>query len=180
MSGGMKALLFVSLAVNLLIVGAVAGGLFAGLHLARGGPAAALGERIPGPRAFMAALPGEVRAQLRDDLIQGGTETREARAAARQARVAVFEAMGAEPYDSERVRQAFAHQREADTAVAAAFHDRVAGSFARLTPEQRHAALDALRNAQAQNRPGAAGQGGPIRERLRERWQQRRQQQPPH
>ncbi len=161
MSFPLRTLLFISLAANLLIIGAVVGAKFAGVRLERGPPPANVVERLPGPRAFMEALPPETRAKLRDDFIESAQQTRELRQAARQARIDAFQAARTEPYDAERVRQAFARMREADQAVAAGFQDRVAQSFATLTPEERARALDALRDAQ----PGPRGAGGPFRQR---------------
>jgi uncharacterized membrane protein len=148
MSFPFRTLMFVSLAANLLIAGAVIGGSAAGLRLERAPTRNAVVERLPGPRAFMQALAPDAREKMRAELTQAVPETRQAREAARQARIDVYNAVRQEPYDPERVRAAFAHMREADAAVLAIFHDHVARAFAQLTPDQRSAALDALRNAQ--------------------------------
>lgn len=148
MSFPFRTIMFVSLAANLLIAGAVIGGSAAGLRLERAPTRNAVVERMPGPRAFMQALAPDAREKMRAELTQAVPETRQAREAARQARIDVYNAVRQEPYDPERVRAAFAHMREADAAVLAIFHDHVARAFAQLTPDQRSAALDALRNAQ--------------------------------
>lgn len=182
-----RTLLFVSLAVNLLVIGAVAGAYGAGVRLQRQN-AEAVVERMPGPRAFLAALPPETRAKLRPHLVESWTQTRDARATALQARRDAFAAAAAEPYDAPRVRAAFARLREADQAAIGVFQDNVVEAFATLTPEERAAALDALRTAAPARRDmiapraerlreeGVNGDGATTpRERLRERWRERRQ-----
>ena len=195
MSFPFRTIMFASLAANLLIVGAVVGGSAAGLRVVRAPEHNAVIERMPGPRAFMLALPPEAREKLRTELTAAVPETREARATARQARVDVYAAARQEPYDPDRVRAAFAHMRESDQAVLAIFHDHVARAFAQLTPDQRRTALDALRNAQPapaqpqqQQQPAQPGlqpldqsstssdAAHPFRERMRERRAERLQQ----
>jgi uncharacterized membrane protein len=166
MSFPFRTVMFVSLAVNLLIAGAAIGGSAAGLRLERAPVRNAVVERMPGPRAFMLALPPEAREKMRAELTQAVPETRQAREAARQSRVDVYNAVRQEPYDAERVRAAFAHMRQADAQVLAIFHDHAARAFAELTPDQRAQALDALRHAQPQaqqtqtQQQGLDGQGG--------------------
>jgi uncharacterized membrane protein len=162
---------------------------------------AAVVERMPGPRAFLRALPPETRAIMRRELADSWGESREARRAAIQARREAFAAVATEPYDAPRVRAAFARLRAADQAAIAVFHDNVADAFGRLTPERRREALEALRRAAPASRQDAAapidGNAAPgqalaperqtlqeQRQQRRERWRQRReerrqQQQPP-
>jgi uncharacterized membrane protein len=179
--------LFVSLAVNLVVISAAIGALATGARLAR--PAdREEAPRLAGQRAFMQALPPETRRALRREVGRELMAMREERAAARAARMQVFEAARAEPYDAEQVRAAFAAMREADGAVIAGFHGALAEGFARLSAEQRATALDALargrgNEAQADGgdgapeaEPGAAAAPEERRERLRERWRERREQ----
>src|SRR5690349_20998547 len=112
-----RTLLFISFAVNLLVVGAAAGAYFGGARLERATPGAPM-ERLPGPRAFMAALPPETRNKIQEDFIASLAQTRPLRATARQAHIDAFEAVRTEPYDAERVRAAFSRMRIADSAVA--------------------------------------------------------------
>jgi uncharacterized membrane protein len=195
-----RTLLFISLALNLLIVGALAGAWGAGVRFQREANTAAVVERFPGPRAFLRALPPETRAIMRQELAESWTESRETRQAAVQARRDAFAAVSQEPYDAERARAAFERLRAADQAAIAVFHDKVIEAFGELTPEQRREALEALRDAA----PAARQNGiGPVeegaapaalspeqrqtmqerREERRERWRQRREertrQQPP-
>jgi uncharacterized membrane protein len=180
-----RTLLFVSAALNMLAVGAVAGAVGAGVRFERETPAAVV-DRMPGPRAFMAALPPETRTKMRGELADSWQQTREARRAARQARRDAFEAAAVEPYDAERVRSALARLRAADQAAIGVFHDNIAGAFARLSPEERRQAMAALRRAPPATRSnvapaedganeGAIEDRGTFREKMRERRRERRE-----
>ena len=180
-----RTLLFVSVALNLLAVGAIAGGLAAGVRLQREAPEAAV-ARMPGARAFMAALPPETRAKVRTELADSWVQSREQRRAAVQARRDAFDAAAAEPYDVARVRAAFARLRATDQAAIGVFHDNVVEAFATLTPQERREALDALRratparranvapDAEQANGVAPAGQREINRETIRERIRERR------
>lgn len=190
-----RTLLFISVAFNLLIVGAVAGAFGAGVRLQRENPEAVV-DRLPGVRAFMAALPPEARVKVRQELVASWQESRDLRRAAGQARRDAFAAAAAEPYDVARVRAAFARLREADQAAIGVFHDNVADAFGAMTPEERRSALEALRTAAPARReaivaPGteegvaaSAGERPALermtpqerRERFRERMRERREQ----
>ena len=194
-----RTLLFVSVALNLLVVGAVAGAWSAGVRLEREADNGAIVERFPGPRAFLQALPQQTRAVMREQLAAGWDDSREKRRAAQQARRDAFAAAAQEPYDAARVRAAFANLRAADQAAIGVFHDNVADALGQLTPEQRREALAALRTAApAVRRDGVApatdGAARPAlnperredmqerRQERRERWRQRREErlrQPP-
>ncbi|MBX3430770.1 MAG: periplasmic heavy metal sensor [Hyphomonadaceae bacterium] len=187
-----RTLLFVSLALNLLVVGAVAGAWGAGVRIQRDASQGAIVERLPGPRAFLRALPSETRAVMRQELVSSWQDSRETREAAMQARREAFAAMAAEPYDAARVRAAFERLRAADQAAIAVFHNNVIEAFGELTPEQRREALQALRDAAPATRNGAAPteeSAAPAvltpeqretlqqrRDERRERWRQRREE----
>lgn len=191
-----RTLLFVSLAFNLLVIGAAAGAFGAGVRLERQSPQAIV-DRMPGQRAFMAALPPATRAKVRTELVHSMTQSRELRAQASQARRDAFAAAATEPYDVERVRAAFARLRAADQAAIGVFHDNIATAFATLTPAERAEALQALRAAPPVRRQAVApgrrldrAQLPPSPERraarrehwrevMRERREQRQQGQPP-
>lgn len=189
-----RTLLFVSVALNLLVIGAVAGAFGAGVRLQREASETVV-ARMPGPRGFLRALPPETRRIMRRELADSWTESRDLRRAAAEARRQAFIAAASEPYDSERVRAAFARLRQADQAAIAVFHDNVIDAFARLTPEQRREALEALRTAAPARRQNVAPQedasegAAPaaqeesqqtrrqkMREMLRERRRERREQ----
>jgi uncharacterized membrane protein len=184
-----RALLFVSAALNLLVVGAVAGAYGAGVRRERQSAQAVVARR-PGPRAFMAALPPPTRAKMRQELAASWERSRELRHAAVEARRDAFATAASEPYDATRVKAAFARLRAADQAAIGVFHDNVADAFARLTPAERREALDALRRATpaarariapANDAAAAPGQSADDRhltprEQRRERWLERRRQ----
>lgn len=153
-----RTLLFLSVALNLLIIGAVAGAWGAGVRVQREIGDAVV-ARMPGPRAFLSALPPETREIMRRELADSWTESRELRRAALQARRDAFAAASTEPYDIERVRPAFARLREADQRAIAVFHDNVVEAFARLTPEQRREAMEALARAAPARRQNIAPEG---------------------
>jgi uncharacterized membrane protein len=182
-----RTLLFISLALNLLTIGAALGAWGAGVRLERSSGGAMV-ERLPGPRGFIAAMPPETRAEMRREVMQSWARSRELRRAAAEARREAFAAAAEEPYDAERVRAAFARVRAADQDAVGVFHDNVVEAFGRLTPEQRRAALQSLREAAPARRQSAAPEdmqgAGPETEQapppadertLRERRQQRRE-----
>lgn len=188
-----RTVLFMSLALNLLIIGGVAGAWGAGVRIQREAETRAVVERMPGPRAFLRALPPETRALMRDELAETWGESREARQAAIQARRDAFAAAATEPYDVARVRAAFQRLRAADQAAIAVFHDELVEAFGAMSPEQRREALVALRNAAPARREGGVFDGDRAvreerlspeqrqtmqerREERRERWRARREQ----
>jgi uncharacterized membrane protein len=185
-----RTLLFVSAAFNLLIAGAAIGAYSAGVRVERRAPEAVV-DRLPGPRAFVASLPEDVRQDVRADLVESWTQSRDLRRTAAQARREAFQTAATEPYNVERVRAAFARMRAADQAALAIYHDNMAQVFGQMTPEQRRNALAALARAAPARRqtvapgeaapadgsaPGAASPpDGAPRERLQERRQLRRE-----
>lgn len=192
-----RTLLFISVALNLLVVGALAGAWTAGVRVARDTSDTAAVARLAGPRAFLRALPPETRAIMREELGDSWTQTRDAREAAAQARREAFEAAAEEPYDGSRVRSAFGRVRAADQAVVGVFQNDVIEAFADLTPQQRREVLSALRDAAPARRERASASGEApgedatapeqvspeqrqdIQERRqerRERWRERRQE----
>jgi uncharacterized membrane protein len=174
-----RTLLFISVAFNLLVVGAIAGGYGAGVRIQREAPEAAV-TRMPGARAFIGAMPSEeARTKMRGELADSWVESRTARSAAGQARREAFDAAAAEPYDVERVRAAFARLREADQAAIGVIHDDVVEAFGRMTPAERRAAIDALRSVPPARRARLAPAGEQAGEEAapaRERWQERREE----
>lgn len=183
-----RTICFVSLALNLLVIGGIGGALGAGARLQREEPDAAVVARIPGVRAFIAAVPPEARPQLRQQLGESWRETRDLRRAALDARRESFAAVAAEPYDADRVRAAFAGMRAADQAVVGVFHENMTSFLGELTVEQRTDVLERLRSAPPAARDSLApvmdGEAAPgeralspeQRENLRERFRERRQE----
>jgi uncharacterized membrane protein len=188
-----RTLLFLSVALNLLVIGIGAGAWLSGARVEREASNAAVVERLPGPRAFLRALPPETRAVMREKLAESWQTSREARQTATQARRDAFAAVAQEPYDAARVRAAFERLRGADQAAIAIFHDDVVEALGELTPEQRRQALEALRRAAPASRQvgiapvddtAAPARRSPEqreavqerREERRERWRQRREE----
>lgn len=166
-----RTLLFVSGALNLLVVGAVAGALAAGVRIERGGPGSAPPQMPGAPRVIVAALPPELRQRIGDEVAQSYQASADQRRAAADARRAAYEAATAEPYDVVRVRAAFARMREADQAAVAVFHDSFAQSLATLSPQERRAAMDAIRLNAVQR----FQERRERREERMERWRERRE-----
>ncbi len=185
-----RTLFFVSLAVNLLVLGAIGGALGSGARLQREEAPEAVVARIPGVRAFIAAVPPETRPQLRRELGESWRETRDLRRAALEARRDAIAASEAEPYDIERARAAFAAMRSADQAVVGVFHENMAQFLATLSVEQRRDVMQRLRQAPPATRqslaPVVEEQEGAVapepaltpeqRQNLRERLRERRQE----
>lgn len=184
--------LFISLALNLIIVSTAVGAYFAGARLQRPAAEPAQAEeapQAPGARAFMLALPPDARRAVRERLLQNVGAMRAEREASVQARLRVYEVARQEPYNAEAVKQAFAAMRAADAALVTHFHNDVADALTGLDPDDRRAALDAARafagpgaTVRDGAAPGAAlrnGEQRPLqdaaerRRERRERWRQR-------
>jgi len=145
--------LFLSLALNLVVISAVVGAVASGARLERPlQQAPAAGPAAVTPRAFMQALPPESRRIMRRALTGAAVDLREQRAAARAARLELYEASRAEPYDVERVRAAFAATRAADAAIISRLHDTVADALGRIDAEDRRVAVDAMAERASQRR----------------------------
>jgi uncharacterized membrane protein len=197
MSFPWRTALFVSLALNLVLISAAVGAFASGARLERPAEStveAPMPPRLAGQRAFMMALPPDVRAALRRELAGEVIGMREQRAAARQARLDLFEAARAEPYDPARVRNGFAAVRAADGAVLEGFHDALADALGRIDTADRATALDALGRAAApgpDTQRAAPADDAPLtpeaieqrrqerRERFREKLRERREQAAP-
>ena len=147
-----RTLLFISVAINLLIVGVAVGAYGAGLRFERQGA----GAPFAGPRSLLAALPQDARAKVRSQLEQTWAQTRALRQQAGQARRDAFDAAAVEPFDPARVRAAFARVRAADAASFGAFHDNMIAALAQMTPDERRRAIDAMREAIPMHRQAAA------------------------
>ena len=185
-----RTLFFVSLALNILVIGAIGGAIGAGARLQRQEPDEAVVARIPGVRAFIEAVPPEVQPELRSQLGESWGETRALRRAALEARRAAFAATTAEPYNLATARAAFADMRVADQAVVEVFHENMAQFLAELPSEQRRDVMARLRRAppatrerlapavdgESEARPGERALTPEQRQNLRERWRERREE----
>lgn len=147
--------LFVSLALNVLLIGAIVGWRLERLSAREAEP--------PARGAFMASLTPQERAELRRTLRAAFFETREERHAARRERAALMELATAETYDAAAVREALRRTRAAEMTLLSRIDDAVVAALAELPPEQRRAAVEAI----VRERAAAA------RRILDRRWQER-------
>lgn len=133
----MVALLVASLALNLLVVGAVAGSFWAFRHggfWAGGGFAGSM-------LGYVSTLPTERRREI---WRQAGDERRSLRAyrhAVREARTEAIRAIGAEPFDRERFRAAMRRVHEAETQARAGAEPLFTAIPALMTPAERQGFL---------------------------------------
>lgn len=156
---GVRTALFVSLAVNLLLVGVVGGAALSNLRHDRAAAQQQV-ERAPNVRALLDTLPPERAQAVRDTVVKTFREGRASRIAARQARMDVYRLAGADAYDVVAVKAAFARMRSADATVAAQFQDAVADAMAGMTVEERRAVLREL----VQRRAGGQGRRPLLRD----------------
>lgn len=186
MSFPWRTALLVSAGLNLLLIGGAAGAYVSGVRLQRPEAPQATVERMPGPRAFIQALPEPTRTKVREDLASSWVESRQRREAAVQARRDAFAVMATEPYNAANVKAAFARLRQSDQDAIAVFHDNIADVLATLSPEERREAMEALRRATPARRDAVMprGEGSGVerpmltpeeRAERRERWRERRQ-----
>lgn len=160
--------LFASLAVNLLLVGLIGGAAIGGVRMSRDLALERGAQDAFRPGAFLRDLEPQTRRAVMRDLARMFRETRDERAAQRAAREEVIAAAVAEPYDPERLREAFAQMRAANAAVQEPWHGAVADSMTRLSAEERRdlvervsrgavaARLRALRNGATREEPSSA------------------------
>lgn len=142
-----RAITIVSLAVNLLIVGAAVG--FFMSRFPRGGPDFRGGP--PMQERGLRSLPENERRDLARALTGAWESAGDLRRAARDAREGARAVVAKEPYDEAAVRKALADMRAADSAVLAHYQDALAASLSTLSAEQRALAF------RAANRGGAIG-----------------------
>jgi uncharacterized membrane protein len=141
-----KTLLFVSAALNVLIVGAVIGVGVSGARLQRPVPPSEADMTV-GTKAFMGALPPEKAPEIRQKLTKAWTENGTERTAARDARQDLFALVSKDEFDEPAIRAALAKVRAADEALTAKNQDAVIDVLKDLQPRQRAAALRAILRA---------------------------------
>lgn len=149
--------LFVSLAVNLLLVGLIVGANLGEVRQQRDRAAMAVG-RMPNMRVVLDALPPERADDVRTKVVDTWRQAKEERRGARQARIELMKTVGAQTYDANAVRAGFARVRDADARVAARFHDVVTDAMQEMTPAERREMLRRLAQRRAdirRLRPGA-------------------------
>jgi uncharacterized membrane protein len=137
-----KALLVASLALNLLIGGAVATRL-----MIKDRP-----DRITGanytqliPRSFFAEMPRERRRELLDILKKYRDEFRTGREASKQIAVKLADAIDVEPYDIEKAKLVVKEFADQNGKLVSRGGDAVIDVLAVLTPEERKSLANVIR-----------------------------------
>lgn len=129
--------LIASLALNLLLVGLMLGGIWRLRHFGPPG----LGGDI-GLMGFVHKLPSERQGGIRDQLQAERKNLRPIRLEAREAWSSANALLTAEPFDKDKFKAAMAKSRE----ITAKFEDQVSGvlaeTAAKLTPEERKSLQD--------------------------------------
>jgi uncharacterized membrane protein len=129
--------LAVSVALNLLIVGLVAGAML------RGGPPDRMVRDLDfGP--FTEALTSEDRDALRRDFIRQAPDLRDMRRQMRDDFRSVLAALRADPFDVEALRDVVANQGDRMAARLALGQDLILARIAAMTPAERAAFADRL------------------------------------
>lgn len=127
-------LLLVSLAVNLVVAGSVAGAVWR--HRS---PPSWSTSVVPNLLGFAGTLPAERRRQLWQDTAEERGHIRPFRRAVRAAREETMKALLAEPFDRQRFLAAQARQAEAENHARDVVRDLYVKIAERLTPEERRA-----------------------------------------
>jgi uncharacterized membrane protein len=132
--GWMKYLLIASLALNLLIIGVVAGRMMAWRH---GYGPRDMGEF--GLMRFSHTLSSEQRDTVHDMIKDGRVRAKPLRENVREARKAFVDAIASETFDKATVDAAAQRLSEAEKALRAARLDIFSATASKLTPDERKA-----------------------------------------
>jgi len=144
---GLRVALMLSVMLNLLVVGVLAGGALRGPH---GGPPGLPGQ--PDIRALWRALPAEARADLRDMGRERGfpgermprPSREERRARADEINAGILAALRAEPFDAAAFSRLIDGDREALARRLDAAREAFAAEVAALSPAERQAMAERL------------------------------------
>jgi uncharacterized membrane protein len=157
-------LLFVSLAVNLFVLGAFAG---VALTRFRPPPPQHFGQGRPGLAAAAAALTPEQREAwrqaLRNQAQDSAPKLRESRMVRRQA----WEGLGAEPLDAATIRADLSRSRQLEQEAREAMDERMVAFAATLSPQERTAFGKAVAQRPGMGGPGMGGGGRGGRDGMR-------------
>lgn len=137
--------LFVSLALNLFLVGAVAGGFVVGHRIRGGGDDRPPAGRGP-PQLWRAAdvLPPEQARAYREALRDQGRAARVELHTVRAARLEAWRALGQEPFDAKAAKARLAGIRAEEAAARGRIEDRVVDFAGGLSPAERAALAQGL------------------------------------
>lgn len=132
MRPGLRALLIGSLALNLLVVGVIGGGMIAGrgMPLPFGGPDMNIGP-------FAAALDGRDRDIIRDELRRRVDTQRLRRGDRTETMNEFLAALRADPFDPAPIEQIFLDQRAQATAALTAGQEVLLDRITEMTPQGR-------------------------------------------
>jgi uncharacterized membrane protein len=158
----LRTLLFVSVAINLVVIGAAIGVAVSGARLHRGVAPPGVG---PGPRAFMGALPPEKVEEIRQRLTAAWQANAPERDAARAARLEVFRLVSQDKFDEPGVRAAMAQVRAADARLTEKNQDALIVVLKDLDPRQRVVALGAILRGRGGHAFGEGRHGHGMRDR---------------
>lgn len=153
--------LFISLAVNLFLVGGVVGGLVVGQRLRPDRPPMA---RMNQPVwAAAQALSPEQSKAYRTMLRSEGMEARTAMRQAREERTQAWRTLGAEPFDPAVTKQRLAQVRSREAETRGQIDGRIVDFAAGLTPADRQKLAKALAEPPARDRTERRRSGSPPR-----------------
>jgi len=151
--------LFVSLAVNLFLVGGVIGGLVVGQRLRPDRPPMA---RMNQPVWAAAQVLGPEQARAYRTMLRGeGMEARTVMRQTREARAQAWRTLGAEPFDPATTKQRLAEIRAREADTRGEIDGRIVDFAGGLAPAERQKLATALaepprmRHPQGPERPGA-------------------------
>ena len=147
--------LIASLAANLIIVGVVAGGMWRFRHHGFVGMAM---ER--GLMGFVKQLPADRQAAIGKDLGLEKEKLRPLRQEMRAAWTATNAAIGAEPFDKDKLKAATAKSAESNARLQAATSNAMVELADKLTPNERKL-MQAWHDKQKDRMFGRRGRGGP-------------------
>ena len=134
--------LFVSLAVNLFLVGGVIGGLVVGQRLRPDRPPMA---RMNQPVWAAAQTLDLEKAKAFRTMLRGqGMEARTTMRQTREARAQAWRTLGAEPFDPAVTKQRLADIRDREAGTRGEIDDRIVDFAAELTPVERNRLATAL------------------------------------
>lgn len=146
-------MLFISLAVNLFLIGAVVGGLVVGQRVHHQRPAMARG----GQPLWSAAneLSPEQRRDYRRLLRGEAGEVRAGMSEVRAARAEAWRGLSAEPLDPAAVKRDLNAARARELAIRSGIEARIVDFAAELTPAERARLVDGLTRPPSESRRGA-------------------------
>ena len=170
--------LIVSVALNGLLIGLLAGVMLAGGPHGRGGsPGGGPGpDGGPGSidlgmaRAILQSAPSADRAQIRRTMGDAWRSTAPQRRTIREAQRTISEQIRSESFDKDVIAAAFESWRDADREIKTVVQTAMVEALANLPPESRAALSEELKRHEARRKQG----GERLRDRFRDRIEQRR------